>query len=379
MPNVLDAVQPVLFAAARVVPRELTGFIAAVSRDFNDQGVAKGDVVKTTVAPIQTATDVVPGATFGSGADRTPSTINLQLNNFKETHFNLNAEQERSLLNGGVLAADFLAQSIQQGIRALVNPIEAYLANLAALKASRAYGTPGTAPFSSTVADLANAIKILKDNGVVDGGLRAVINTTTEVNLRTLPNLLKANEAGSTDLLRQGILTNLFRTDLYVTGQSKTVTKGTGANYTTTAAGFAVGTVSIPLITGTGTVNAGDVITIAGDANKYVVAAGIAAPGTITLQEPGLMQAIPAVATAVSVGNSYTANSVFDPNAIKLVVRPALQPEGAAFEQQVISDPVTGLSFLMIRVPQNAQTTWFMRVVYDAFVPNPYALATLLG
>ena len=45
----------------------------------------------------------------------------------------------------------------------------------------------------------------------------------------------------------------------------KTPVKGTGAGYTSTAAGFAVGTTVIPLITGAGTILAGDTVTFAGE------------------------------------------------------------------------------------------------------------------
>ena len=77
--------------------------------------------------------------------------------------------------------------------------------------------------------------------------------------------------------------------------------KGTGTGYTTSALGFASGTTVIPLITGTGTVLAGDTVQFAGDTNFYVVTVGIAAPGSITIASPGLKVAIPAAATAVTI------------------------------------------------------------------------------
>jgi hypothetical protein len=55
-------------------------------------------------------------------------------------------------------------------------------------------------------------------------------------------------------------------------GQITTVTKGTGASYVTSGS-TAVGVTDIALVTGTGTVLPGDVVTFAADANnKYVVA-----------------------------------------------------------------------------------------------------------
>ncbi|MFX7731744.1 P22 coat - protein 5 family protein, partial [Acinetobacter baumannii] len=70
---------------------------------------------------------------------------------------------------------------------------------------------------------------------------------------------------------------------------------GTGASATTNTAGYAVGATVITLASaGTGTILAGDIITFAGDTNRYVVAQGnasVAAGGTITLAAPGLRKA----------------------------------------------------------------------------------------
>jgi hypothetical protein len=51
MANTLTALAPLLFSAARSVPRELTGIIGAVNTNYDDKGVAKGDTVTAAVAP----------------------------------------------------------------------------------------------------------------------------------------------------------------------------------------------------------------------------------------------------------------------------------------------------------------------------------------
>lgn len=81
---------------------------------------------------------------------------------------------------------------------------------------------------------------------------------------------------------------------------SATGTKGTGTGYTTSAAGFAVGATSIPIITGSGTVLAGEEIQFENDDTRYTVATGVSAPGTIVLAS-GLKKAIPASATALTI------------------------------------------------------------------------------
>ena len=382
MANVLSALQPILFSAARVVPRELTGILGAVDRDFTDQGVAKGDSVKVSVAPTLTAQNVTPGQVFTVGNDRTPTAVTLTLNQEQEVTWNLKPEEERSLMNAGV-AQDMLAQTIQQGIRTLVNKVELYTYGIARAAASRAYGTAGTTPFGTAadLTDISNVLKILLDNGCsVDDDKSLVIDTFAGLNLRgKQAGLFRVNEAGTSDLLRQGVLGDLQSFKIRESAQVGPIAKGTGTAYTSSAAGFAIGTTSIPLITGSGTILAGDAVTFAGDTNKYVVTTGIAAPGTIVIQEPGLRVAIAAAATALTVGNIATANIALRRNSIKAVIRPSLQPVGAIAEQMTVSDPQTGLTFLLLRVPGNAITSWYMRIVYDAFAPNPYAIAQLLG
>jgi hypothetical protein len=209
------------------------------------------------------------------------------------------------------------------------------------------------------------------------------MDTLAGADLRSVANLFKANEAGSADLLRQGILGQLYGFDLREDAQIAAVTKGTASGATTDAAGYAVGATTLTLASaGTGTILAGDVITFAGDSNKYVVKTGdsdVSNGGTIVLQEPGLKVAMSAATKAITVGGNFTPNLALARNAVKVVCRPALQPQGAIADQMTIADPETGLSFLMLRVPQNAQASYFLRTVYDAFAPNPYAIAIGLG
>ena len=74
---------------------------------------------------------------------------------------------------------------------------------------------------------------------------------------------------------------------------------GTGTGYTTSIAGFPIGSTTIAIITGTGTVLAGDAVTFAGDTTVYRVYTGAAGAGNIVLEGTGLKVAIPAAATAM--------------------------------------------------------------------------------
>lgn len=383
MANVLSALERILFASARVVPAEMTGVVGACDRDFDDQGVNKGGTVKVSVVPRMTAgTPPAASMQFAAGADRTPTTIDFTLNQEAEVTWNLNAEDERLLLISNQ-AQETLLQTLEQGWRSLRNQIETRMALVAELAASRAIGTAGTTPFAANANLLTSGRKLLNLNGVAEAGRRFVMNFDASENYGNLSTLQKVNEAGSAELLREGALGKIQG---FLISESPAIplhTKGTMTGALVNSAALAIGSTSIPYDTGipgaTGIV-AGDHITIAGDTNVYVVKTGpgAAAAGTIVIQEPGLLVA-PADNAAITVGDSYRANLLLGPNALKLVARPMLQPKGPVAEQMIIADAKTKLACNLLRVTGDRMTSWYMRITFDGFSPNPYAIGILRG
>ncbi|WP_230371033.1 P22 phage major capsid protein family protein [Paludibacterium denitrificans] len=144
------------------------------------------------------------------------------------------------------------------------NQIEADLFATAYQNASRAYGTPGTAPFGTAgdLSDIAQVRKILDDNGAPQTDLNLVLGSSAIANLRGKQNVLfKVNESGTDELLRRGIIGQLEGQMIRNSNAVQSVAKGSGASYTTDTAGYAVGATSINLITGTGTILSGNTIT----------------------------------------------------------------------------------------------------------------------
>lgn len=382
MPNVLTALQATLFASARDVPTELTGFLPAIDRDFNDQGVNKGGTVKVTSVPAMTA--AAPGAaamTFTAGADRTPTTLDFTLNQEAQVTWNLTAEDERLLLISGN-AQETLLQTLKQGWRALRNQIEAHVALQAKLNASRSIGTSGTTPFAANADLLVDARKLMNQNGA-DTNRTFIMDLDASANYGKLSTLTKVNEAGSDELLRNGLLGRIQSFDIRESAGVVLHTKGTMTTALVNSAVLAIGSTTITFDTGTpgatGIV-AGDVVSFAGDTNKYVVktASPVAAAGTFVLQEPGLLVAV-ADNAAITVENGYRANIALARSAMKVVARPMLQPEGPIAEQMIISDPVTKLSCNLLRVVGDRMTSWYMRITHDAFAPNPYGIHIIRG
>jgi hypothetical protein len=345
MANTLTNLIPVLYEGMDIVARELVGFIPSVDIDAKADAAAVGQTISTPVTPAGVLEDINPGQLPADSGDQTIGTLNMSITKSKASPIRWSGEEMKGYLTNGTYQTT-LAQQFAQSMRALTNAVETDLAALYAAS-SRAYGTAGTAPFATDLSDAANVLKILKDNGAPCADLQMVINTTAGAKFRSMGQLTKANEAGTPDVRSQGILLDVHGFKIRESAKVASVTKGTGTLYTSSAAGFAVGTTSIPVITGSGTIVAGDVITFAGDTNKYVVATGVAAPGTIVIQNPGLLQALPASATALTIGNSFTANMAFERSAIKLLARTPAMPEGGDDADDVynLTDPISGLTF----------------------------------
>jgi hypothetical protein len=126
---------------------------------------------------------------------------------------------------------------------------------------------------------------------------------------------------------------------------------------------------------------AGDVVTFAGDTNKYVVAAGVAAPGTITLAAPGLRVALPAAATAMTIGNSFAANVAFSANALVVAMRPPAIPEEGdlAVDRMLITDPRSGVTFEFAIYLGYKKVRYEVSLVWGVKAVKPAHIALLLG
>lgn len=348
--NTLTRLIPDLYAGLNVVSRELVGFIPSVSRA---PGVERAAVNQPVVYPIsmpQAAFDIAPAMTIPEPPDFVVNNGVIMITKSRAVGFGWTGEEQRGVNHGpGYLTVQ--GANFAQALRTLVNEIESDLAKEAAANASRAWGTAGTTPFATDLKDSAQIRKILDDNGAPASGRSLILDTSAGANLRNVANLRQVADAGSTMTLRDGELLPLHNLSVKESAQIVNFTKGTGASATTGTAGYAVGATAIALASaGTGTIKAGDVISFAGDTNKYVVVAGdtdVSNGGTITIAAPGLRVAIPAAATAITLSNNYTANIGFSADALHLVARlPALPEEGdAAVDSMILTDPRSGLSF----------------------------------
>jgi hypothetical protein len=387
MSNTLTNLIPTLVSGLDVVSRELVGFIPSVTRDPKTDRVAKNQTLYSWKVPTAALSDITPANVSPQGADKALTTSSITISNYKMTDFYFTGEEEKALATSGS-GGNIVSDLVEQAIRAIINQMESDVYSAAYVGSSRAYGTAASTPFGTNTGETAQIKKILDDNGAPLGTRSLVIDTTAGAALRTLTQLTKVNEAGTSMTLRDGTLLDLNALMIKESAQITAPTAGTMASATSTSAAFTVGQTSIPLATaGTGVVAAGDIITFANDTNKYVVSAvsfagaNPASGDTITLAAPGLRKAQGIATRAITVVAASTRNVAFSRNAIVLATRLPARPSGGdlAADVQVITDSRSGISLEVSMYPQYRQIRYEIACAWGVTVVKPEHVATLLG
>lgn len=381
MSNILTKLIPDLYQNLDEVSRELTGFLPSVARNSSAVRAALGESVIVPVSTAMESGDVTPSMTVPEPEDFIMDNVAIQITKSRNVSFGLTGEEFQGV-NNGVGANYILGENIKQAVRTLVNEMEKDVAIEAAVGSSRAFGTAGSTPFASDLTDAAHIKKILDDNGAPMDGRSLIIDSTAGVNLRSLTQLTNVGDAGTNMTLRQGELLNLFGFSIKESAGIYNVAQSSIKGVTLSAAKIGANELTIAAAT-SGSLKAGDVITIAGDDNKYVVAesnSSLSAGNKIKIAKPGLLHAV-ADGSSVTVVAASARNIAFTKNAIQLVTRAPALPAGrdAAIDSYILTDSRSGMAF-EVRVYQGYRKmrmevacAWGVKVI------KPEHVATLLG
>lgn len=379
MANTLTAIAPVLYSAAQEVSNEPFGIVSAINTSFDNKGVAYGDKVKVPVAPMSALEDFTPAAVTSTGANSTASNVEIEITAMKKVTWHLTGEEQRSLENGGT-NQEWIRQKIAQGMRALRNSAETAAASAVKVGASKAYGSAGVTPFSTSLAELVQMRKILRDQGAPMADLQFVCDSSAYTNLLQLNIVQQAFAAGSDEERRQG---RIFRQFGFQVNESAGIDLHTqtapGTGYATDGTAVA-GALTIGVKTGAGAISAGSIVSIADDASssKYVVSTAIASSADdLYINRPGFGGAI-GDSKAITVTTSYTPNLAFERMAVVGVMRPPFVPANPSISQLVISDNF-GMSYMMLDISQYGQRTWELHLAYGFKVVQPEHVAILIG
>jgi hypothetical protein len=379
MANNLDMLMPTLYAALDIVSREIVGMIQAVSRNATTDSAAKGELVVVPVTRKRGTVDIIEGSPpTGSGNDFGNVQVSITKSKVADPIVWTGEEQlsVRGQLN------QMIVDQYAQAMRALTNEVEADLCLqgvIGSIGAGNVYGTAGVTPFNGSLSDMAQIAKILDDIGAPASGRQGVFNTAVIAAMRSLTNLTNVDNAGTPETLRRGIIGSLFDIAVRSSGGFKLIDPGAGSGYLLNGAAVE-GATELTVDTGTGAVNKGTIITIAGDINKYIVTEDVASGGTLIKIAGGLKQAA-ADNAAITVGTAYLPSVAFSRDAILLAARLPAMPVGGdeAKDVTVITDPVSGLSLQVALYGGYRQNRVEIGMAWGTASISPEHSVTLVG
>lgn len=378
---------PTIFEAFDVVAGERADMQRAVSMDGSPERVAKNQTVRSPVVGAMAAEELEVDNVASSAPNQTIDYVDMTINKTRSVPFGITGEESLGL---GTTLSTINRDRIAQALRTLRNEVEADLTALH-IYASRAYGTYNATPFGTAgdLSDFAQPLRILEENGAPASDLHMVLGGAAIANLRgKQSSLFKVNEAGSDALLRTGALGEVMGFNIHNSGQIKTaVTVGTNnGSATTDATGYPVGATEITMAdAGTGTIIPGDIITFAGDTNKYLVVQGdsnvASGAGTLIIAEPGLRVAMSAATKVITTVAATTRNMFFQRSAIQLATRAPAMPEGgdAADDVMIIQDPVSGIAYEFCVYKQKRQVRWEVNLAWGVKMIKPEFAGVLIG
>lgn len=378
MANSLSTIKHKILAKGLLALREQAIFPRLVNGDYSAEAAEKGDTIDVPLTASQAAYDVTP-STFLSATDHTPSKVQIQLNNWKGSNFYL-TDKEMAEVDKN---EHFIPMQMSEAVRALANAMNTTLHN----EYTGVYGwagTAGTTPFASTVNGATDSRKILNEQLAPRSDRRAILDYSAEANALALSPFSDAEKIMSAEVKMEGEIGRKFGIDWAADDGVQTHTAGTVASVSissTTAANSS--TVGIKGDGALGTLVVGDIFSIAGNSQTYVVQATstITSAGVdITINPP--LAAIASSAAVVTKKASHTVNLVFHRDAFAFANRPLMASTAdmsLGSEMVSMTDPQTGITMRLEIKRQNKRVVWELDVLWGAKLVRPALAMRLAG
>ena len=285
-----------------------------VNSDYSNLAAQQGASIDVPIPSAIKAQAVTPGATSQDTGDISPVSATIKLDRWMEAPFYL-TDKDLMEANRGVIP-----MQASEAVKAIANDVNATLLGLGR-KFYGMVGTPGTTPFS-TVVDATNARKVLNRQLAPVNDRRIVLDPDAEAAALGLSGFADVSKSGDARPIIDGTIGRKYGFDWAMdqqvpTFEASVMTEGAltvnGAN----EAGAQV--VSLAKATNAAGLKEGDILTIAGDAQTYVVteAVSLAVGNTAVKIYPGLARATTG-SEAVTVSGSHVMNLAFHRDAMTI-------------------------------------------------------------
>lgn len=358
MANTITNVLPKMLAQGVMALRQQAIGPRLVNRDYESIAAQKGNVVNIPIPSAIAARAVTAAVAMPANVDFSPTSAVVTLDHWMEAPFQLSDNDFISVNNGTI------PMQASEAIKSLANDADMYLWGKHT-GFFGAVGSPGSTPFNGSVTDGANARKLLNRQLAPMDNRFGVLDPDAESNLLQTPNILQFNYAGSDDAIINGGIGTKLGIGWYMDQNITSYTPGTG--WTT---GFVVSTLSgsvgdttlnVLNATASGSIKIGDIFTVSGARQQYVITAAVTASATVAVIltfYPGLASIAATAAALTVIGTAYVVNIAAHRDAYAWASRPLAGVFQAGNIFQAPTDPISGIALRLELSRQYKQETF---------------------
>lgn len=392
MANVLTSLIRNLNLSFMEILQEQAAILPLVDADTGTAPAAVGQTVRTPITPVLTSSAYTPAMIPTLAAGETVGYADVLITNQDKVAFQISGD-DMIALEEPTTTVGFIPNSVIEAVRAL----RVVLANRAmtamVLGATAAVGASGSDPFTPPTAiaallpNMALLGQYMNDSLCPAADRNMIATTSAYAQLQTNPLLIKVNESGDNEVLRNGIVGRLQGFGIGYDQLSVYPAIGTGTGYLLSVA-TAVGDTQITVGTGTGTIIAGDLISIAGDPSIYIAKTALAA-GVVTLvvgtragyKNSGYINKVNAIGQAVTVMGVGSRMPIFHKTAMKRIVRPtAMPPDGdLAVMSNTFIDQASGCAMRLAYYKGYGVNQWEVQAASGFAVLRPELIKLAVG
>lgn len=383
MANTLTAYTPTIIARTIKILRKQLRLMRYVTTDYDVEMVNVGASLQIPVTAALTAADITPANTPPALISLAPTSKTLTLDKFKRAPMSLTASDLNTMMRN----TDFVPAQLEEGCSAIANQINS---DVFAQYVNIPYyvGTAGTNPFATTLGTLADAGLSMNNTFANNFGRKMILSNAAVNAAQKLGNLIQAYQRGSAATLDTGDMGNLLGFDCQRDDTVPTHTAGTASGVLINDASVAIGDTSVPIDTGTGTMAVGDIFTVAGDTQTYVVTEAIADVSSATLNFYPAAKVAWANNAAVTLKATHVVNLGMERGAFALGMRFPRNPESA---QNIVipfvddgsvyadADKPTGMTFFLSMVPGYWAETLEIGALYGTTTLRPERAVRMAG
>lgn len=379
MANTIDEVVPKLLAQGVLALRQNVMMPRLINRSYESMAGQKGNVINIPIPSAIAATNVTPSITPASNTDSAPTSAQVTLDFWKEAAFHLSDSDMMSVMDGTI------PMQASEAIKSLANAVDEYIMG----KASGVYGmagVPGTTPFSGSLNMAVSARQLLNEQLAPLSDRRMVVDPAAESNLLLNTQVLQFDQRGDAGGIIRGTIGTKLGMDFYMDQNLTSYTPGTGwaTGYVlSTVAGVAgESTLNVLNATAAGTIKVGDIFTIAGSSQQYVVTVAATASATVAVAlsfNPVISTGAATGAAITVVGTAHVRNLAFHRDAFAWASRPLgdIPALGSIFRSVV--DPVSGIALRLEVSRQYKQTTFSYDILGGANIIRPELACIVAG